>query len=89
MESMKTKPIHEIRLGSIKAAVWKNETEAGVWYNTTFSRLYKSGEGWDSSDSFARDDLLLLAKVVDQTHSWICDQSHGEESHVASQQRED
>ena len=29
----KTKPIHEVRLGYIKAAVWKNETEAGVRYN--------------------------------------------------------
>ena len=35
----KTKPIHEVRLGFIKAAVWRNETEAGVRYNATFSRL--------------------------------------------------
>jgi len=27
--------------------------------------------GWKSTDSFGRDDLLLLAKVIDQTHSWI------------------
>ena len=67
----KTKPIHEVRLGFIKAAVWKNETEAGARYNTTFSRLYKDGDNWQSTESFGRDDLLLLAKVADQTHSWI------------------
>ena len=74
---MKTnsKPIHEVRLGLIKAAVWKNETEAGVRYNVTFSRLYHDGEQWQSIDSFGRDDLLLLAKVADQTHSWIFAQS--------------
>jgi hypothetical protein len=68
---MKTRPITEVRLGTIKAAVWKNETETGVRYNATFSRLYKDGDQWKSTDSFGRDDLLLLAKVADQTHSWI------------------
>jgi hypothetical protein len=67
----KAKPIHEIRLGAIKATVWKNETSNGVRYNTTFSRLYKDGDEWKTTDSFGRDDLLLLAKVADQTHSWI------------------
>lgn len=75
----KTKPIHEVRLGHIKAAVWKNETEAGVRYNVTFSRLYRDNEQWQSTDSFGRDDLLVVAKVADQTHSWIYSQSQEEE----------
>ena len=68
----KTKPIHEVRIGTIKAAIWRNETEAGVRHNVTLSRLYRDGEQWKSSDSFGRDDLLLLAKVADRAHSWIC-----------------
>src|ERR1035438_6896556 len=79
-QTQKQKPIHEVRLGHIKAAVWKNETEAGVRYNVTFSRIYKDGDTWNSTDSFGRDDLLLLGKVADQTHSWIFEQSQGEES---------
>ncbi len=75
----KPRPIHEVRLGCIKAAVWKNETEAGVRYNVTFSRLFKDGDQWQSTESFGRDDLLLLAKVADQTHSWICAQSQEED----------
>ena len=71
-------PIHEVRLGYIKAAVWKNETEAGVRYNVTFTRLYKDGDTWNSTESFGRDDLLLLSKVADQTHSWIFAQSQEE-----------
>ena len=66
MKNTKQKPIHEVRLGHIKAAVWKNETEAGVRYNVTFSRIYKDGDTWNSTDSFGRDDLLLLSKVADQ-----------------------
>jgi len=76
----KTPPIHEVRLGYIKAAVWKNETEAGARYNVTFSRLYKDNDQWGSTESFGRDDLLLLAKVADQTHSWICAQNREEQS---------
>ena len=74
------KPIHEVRLGFIKAAVWRNETEAGVRYNATFSRLYRDGDQWKSTESFGRDDLLVLAKVADNTHSWICTQNQEEHS---------
>ena len=74
----KTKPTQEVRLGAIKAAIWRNDTEAGVRYNATFSRLYKDGESWKSTESFGRDDLLTLAKVADQTHSWICAQQQEE-----------
>ena len=77
----KTKPIHEVRLGAIKAAVWKNDTSNGVRYNTTFSRLYKDGDEWKNTDSFGRDDLLVLAKVADRAHSWIQEQSQEEEKH--------
>src|SRR5271165_5758459 len=80
MKTQKQKPIHEVRLGHIKAAVWRNETEAGVRYNVTFSRIYKDGDTWNSTDSFGRDDCLLLAKVGDQTHSWIFAQAQENES---------
>lgn len=80
MQNTKTKPIHEVRLGHIKAAVWRNDTESGVRYNVTFSRLYKDADEWKSTDSFGRDDLLLLGKVADQTHSWIFHQSQDNEN---------
>ena len=35
------------------------------------SRIYKDGDIWKSTESFGRDDLLLLAKVADKVHSWI------------------
>ena len=69
--SDKKKPVHEIRIGLIRAAIWRNENENGTWYNVTFERLYKDGDEWKSSSSFGRDDLLVLAKVADQVHTWI------------------
>jgi hypothetical protein len=81
----KQKPIHEVRLGSIKAAVWKNDTETGVRYNVTFSRLYKDHNQWQSTDSFGRDDLLMLGKVADLAHSWIFAQNQDQGGQPAYQ----
>jgi hypothetical protein len=48
-----------------------------VFFAVTASRLYKDGQNqWQSSDRFGRDDLLVLAKVLDRAHSWICDMMH-------------
>jgi hypothetical protein len=66
-----SKPVQEIRLGRIKAAIWENQTENGPRHNVTVSRLYKDGEEWKTADSFGRDDLPLLAKAVDLAHTWI------------------
>ena len=73
---MKTtqKPVSEILIGSLKAAIWKNTTANGPRYNVTFCRLYKDGEKWNSTDSFGRDDLLTLAKLADHAHNWIISQ---------------
>ena len=73
---MANKPIHEIRIGSVKAAIWANDTEKGVIYNVTVGRIFRSGKQWKTSDSFGRDDLLTLSKVVDLAHSWIFQQQH-------------
>ena len=69
-------PVAQIRLSKVKAAIWKNQTENGTFYNVTFSRLYRAEEKkeqptWKDSTSFGRDDLLLLAKVADQAHTYI------------------
>jgi len=65
------KPVHEVRLGRIKAAIWENETQTGIRHNVTLQRIYRDGEQWKTSDSFGREDLPLVAKVADQAHTWI------------------
>ena len=77
----KTKPTHEIRIAHIKCAIWRNETESGIRFNSTFSRIYKDGDnGWKSTDSFGRDDLLLLGTVADRAHSWIVENNQSEDN---------
>jgi hypothetical protein len=73
--SGKTPPCHKIRLGPIKAVIWKRDADKAPIYNATFARLFVDNSGnWAESTSFGRDDLLVLAKVADAAHTWICEQ---------------
>jgi hypothetical protein len=76
-KSDRPRPVHEIRMGRIRAAIWVNETDNGVRHNVTFARLYRDEQHdqWKDSTSFGRDDLPLIAKVADQAHNWIYQQA--------------
>ncbi|MBL7648027.1 MAG: hypothetical protein JNK74_17735 [Candidatus Hydrogenedentes bacterium] len=65
------KPVEELRLGTIKAAIWQNESKNGTRYSVRITRLYKDEDEWKTSDSFGRDELPLVAKVADLAHIWI------------------
>ena len=65
------KPVHGIRLGRIRAAIWENDTANGARHAVTFERLYKDDGEWKQTKSFDRDDLLVVAKVADLAHTWI------------------
>lgn len=72
------RPVHEVRLGKIKAAIWANDTESGVRHNVTLTRLYNDNGQWKDSTSFGRDDLPLVAKVADMAHTWIFEHGNQE-----------
>ena len=63
------KPISEVRIGRVKATIWRNGTDEQPRHNVTFSRLYKDDDQWKSAQSFGRNDLLALAKVADFAHT--------------------
>ena len=72
MSSTSKPPVAQKRLGSLKAAIWMNETKNGLKHNVTLTKLYKGDdEKWQEATSFGRDDLLPLRKLLDQAHTWI------------------
>lgn len=80
-----SKPVDQIRRGTVKAAIWKNVVDMGnnsrPIYSATFQRLYRDGEKkWQSTESFGRDDLLLLAKVAERTFERIHELQQSERS---------
>ena len=76
MTKSKQQPAHEIRMGAIKATIWENQTTVGTRHNVTVSRIYKDSDEWKQTESFGRDDLQLLGKVIDIAHTWIFQQGN-------------
>ena len=81
------KPVDEVRIGRVKATIWRNQTEDDrPRYNVVFARLYKDGDTWQSTQSFGRNDLLLLAKVADLAHTRVLEfpqESNGDDNGAA------
>lgn len=68
----KRQPVHRIRLRTVTAAVWQNQSERGPWYSVTVSRSYRDNDGtWHTAENYAGTDLLLLAEVSRLAFLWI------------------
>jgi hypothetical protein len=64
-------PVHALRHGRIRAAIWRNQTEKGAMYDVKVSRSYREGNEWRDSFSFGYTDLLVVAKLMYDAHSYI------------------
>lgn len=66
-------PIDEVRIGTVKAAIWANQVDDGATrYGVTLGRLYRTEDGeWKTTRSFGLNDLLVVAKVADKAHTRI------------------
>ena len=49
----------------------ERQTKHGVRHNVTFARTYKDGEQWKESQSFGRDDCLVIARLAEIVAVWI------------------
>lgn len=82
------RPVAEVRLGRIKAVIWANAGEDGeVWHTVQLVRLYREGDRWQSTHSFRRNDLLLVAKVADLAHSKVCELAAGTPDRESAEER--
>ncbi len=74
--------VHEVRVGLIKASVYRKKTRSGIRYQVSAVRLYRNGDCWKQSARFGRDDLPVLRLAIDKAHTWITQQTtwHAEET---------
>ena len=74
-------PVKTLRLGRMKAAVWENSADERTYHNVKFARTYLDEQKkFQDTDTFGRDDLLLLAKLADQVHTFICERQVAQRS---------
>lgn len=67
-------PAHKIRHGAVSASIWLQETDKGPIFNVTFQRSYKEGEDWKNSNSFGKQNLLVLSLIAARAFEWISSQ---------------
>jgi hypothetical protein len=66
------KPANTLRCGNIKATIWKNSSENGPFFATTFSRHFKDQSGaWRNGTSFGLNDLEALLMLAREAREWI------------------
>jgi hypothetical protein len=72
-------PAHRIRCGVLQVTIWRNHGERGPWYSVVPTRSYKNGDDtWKETESLGFDDLLTMAKLFDQAHTWIMHQQQAD-----------
>jgi len=74
MPRMKNEPpVHELKEGAVKCALWRRTGRAGDFYQASFVRLFKDAETneWRDSQSFGERDLENLARVAAQAYAWV------------------
>ena len=65
----KTRPVETLRDGAIKAAIWRNESENGAFFNVTFARTFKNSAGeLKDTESFSGTQLLRLARLAEKAY---------------------
>ena len=69
------KPVAELRIGAVKATVWENEVGGITRHNVTFSRIYRDGDQWKTTQGFGFNNLLTVAKLADQVNTLIAERN--------------
>ncbi len=71
-ETKKPTPADTLRDGSIKATIWKNESENGVFFSVAFTRTYTDKDGnFHDVDSFSGMQLLQLARLAEKAYDRV------------------
>ncbi len=67
------RPIHTVRHRSLKATIWRNETDKGFLYSVVVTRSYRDKESntWHDTHSLGYDDLMNVAALMYEAHAFI------------------
>jgi hypothetical protein len=68
-------PVHTLRCGVLSVSIWRQDGSNGTFYRCNAQRAYSEGEGqdkeWKHTDSFGRDDVLIIAELFRSAWQWI------------------
>ncbi len=68
-----SKPVANFRSGVLSVSVWEQDGSNGTFYRANAQRAFKreGAEDWEHTDSFGRDDMLIVAELMRTAWAWI------------------
>ncbi len=64
-------PIKVFRLRGVKASVFENQSEQGVFHKVSLQRVYREGQEWKTTASLGRDDLPVARLLLQRCWEFI------------------
>ena len=71
MNTEPNKPVQTLRDGNVKAIIWRNASDKGVFYNVQFLRSYKTDDGWHDANSYSNGELMKVARLAGKAYDAI------------------
>lgn len=63
---MTTQPLRKLRIGSITATIWNNQSDGGKPKRSiSIVKNYMKNDKWFETSSFSESDLPVVAKLAD------------------------
>ena len=79
------KPAHTIRIGLVRASIWKSDGSNGDAFTVTVDRQWREATGeWKDSPTFLPGDLRHLARAASECALWTEWQRHIVEHQTAT-----
>ena len=75
MEKETRKPIENIRVGNVQAAIWENKGEKGNFMTASFSRSYEKNGEWSKAYDYSPAQLADLQRAAKEAEEFIRDNS--------------
>ena len=75
MEKETKKPIENIRVGNVQAAIWEHQGEKGSFMTTTFSRSYEKNGEWKKAHDYSQAQLGDLQRAAKEAEAFIKDKN--------------
>ena len=87
MSNEKSKPAETIRDGAIKATIWKNQGEKGVFFSVNFTRTYTDTDGnFHDGDSYTGTQILQVARLAERAYERVSELRQAEKSRTENQE---
>ena len=67
MEDDRNQPVKKFRVGSVTAAVWKNDNG----FSVTLQKSYKEDDEWKNSQTLFHADVVCAIKALERAERFI------------------